>query len=123
MSVDTADSCGAREEFARGRSTTKRDRSDLHVLDLQVERLFTHDTAGRLVATNEPGSHPAPRFFLGRTRIGNRWRVRHDLPEATARQLATLAAAEPVQDDLHAEPHNLAAYVAVLRADGAVDSM
>src|SRR5262249_34437620 len=40
-----------------------------------------------------------------------------------ARQLATLAAAEPVQDDLHAEPHNLAAYVAVVRADGAVDSM
>ncbi len=99
------------------------DLSELHFLDLQVDALFTHDPAGRIVAINEPGGGPAPRFFLGRTRTGNLWRVRHDLPEATARQLDALAAAEPVQDDLHAEPQNMAAFLGALRADQDIQSV
>jgi len=90
---------------------------DLHYLELQVDALFTHDPAGRIVAINEPDGDLAPRFFLGRTRIGNLWRVRHDLHEATARRLDALAASEPVDDDLHEEPRNMAAYQQALRAD------
>jgi hypothetical protein len=93
------------------------DMSDLQLLELQVEALFTHDPAGRIAAINEPGGSPAPRVFLGRTRVGNLWRVRHDLPAATARRLGSLAAAEPVSDDLRAEPRNMAAFLEALRAD------
>jgi hypothetical protein len=99
------------------------DLTDLQVLDLQVEALFTHDTVGRIVTSNEPGGGPAPHFFLGRTRMANRWRVRHDVPEATAQRLHTLAAAEPVRADLPREPHNLAAYLGALRADDEISSV
>lgn len=96
------------------------DVSDLRLLELQVEALFTHDAIGRIVATNEPGGGPAPRFFLGRAYTGNLWRVRHDLPESTARRLAALAASEPVGGALRAEPRHMAAYLEALRADGEV---
>lgn len=96
------------------------DMTDLQLLELQVDALFTHDAAGRIVAINEPDGGPAPRFFLGRTRIGNVWRLRHDLPKATARRLSELAAAEPVTDDLRAEPHNLAAFLEALQGDRAL---
>lgn len=91
--------------------------SDLRLLELQVEALFTHDAEGRIVAINEPGGGPAPRFFLGRGRMGNLWRVRHDVPEATARRLEALAASEPAPDDLRAEPRHIAGYLEALRAD------
>lgn len=96
------------------------DISDSQLLEHQVEAMFTHDAAGRIVTINEPGGGgPAPRFFLGRSRMGNLWRVRHDLTKATARRLEALAASEPTQDDLRAEPRNMAAYLEALRADGA----
>ena len=85
------------------------------LLELQVDALFTHDASGRIVAINEPGGGPAPRFFLGRTRTGILWRVRYDLPETAARRLEALAASEPEQDGLQAEPRNMAAYLEALR--------
>ena len=94
------------------------DMSDLRLLELQVEALFTHDAAGRIVAIKEPGGGPAPRFFLGRSRMSNLWRIRHDLPEVTARRLEALAASEPVNDDLRADPRHIAAYLEALRVDG-----
>jgi RimJ/RimL family protein N-acetyltransferase len=97
--------------------------SDLQLLELQVDALFTHDVAGRIVAINEPNGGPAPRFFLGRTRAGNLWRVRHDLPEGTARRLNALAAAEPVVDDLRAAPRNMGEFLEALQADQAVHSV
>jgi RimJ/RimL family protein N-acetyltransferase len=99
------------------------DLSDVQVLELQAEALFTHDAAGGMVAVNEPGGGPAPRFFLGRTRVGNLWRVRHDAPEATARRLDALAAAEPVRDDPRAEPRSMAAFVDALEVDQEVRSV
>jgi len=97
------------------------DKSDIQYLELQVEALFTHDPAGRIVAINEPNGGPAPRFFLGRTGAGNLWRVRHDLPDATARRLDALAAAAPVDDELPAQPRNMAAYQQALRADQEIE--
>jgi hypothetical protein len=93
------------------------DTPDLHFLELQIEALFTHDLAGHIVAINEPGGGPAPRFFLGRTRTANLWRIRHDVPEATARRLDALAAAEPVYDDLGAQPRGMAGFLGALRLD------
>lgn len=92
--------------------------TDLERMVLQIEALFTHDTAGRIVAVNEPDGGPAPVFFLGRTRRGNLWRIRHDLPPDLARQLAELAANEPVQADLRAEPRSLPAMREALRQAG-----
>jgi len=53
----------------QGQRVTERE-SDLDLLDMQVEALFTHDADGRIVAVNEPAGGPAPRFFFGRTRGG-----------------------------------------------------
>lgn len=91
--------------------------SDLRLLQLQVDALFTHDPRGRILYLNEPGGDRAPRFFLGRTREGNLWRCRDDVVEGTVRELARLASGEPVCDDLRAEPRNMAAFLAALRAD------
>ena len=91
--------------------------SESRLLELHVEALFTHDAAGRIVAINEPGGGPAPRFYLGRTRLGTLWRVQHDVPAATARRLEALATAEPVPDDLRTEPRTLAGFAEALRAD------
>lgn len=92
--------------------------SNLELMELQVEALFTHDDSGRLVAINEPGGGQAPRFFLGRTRDGNLWRFRHDLPEDIVRRLEALAASEPAGGDLAAMPRCLEAMQAILREDG-----
>lgn len=91
--------------------------SDLHLLEIQADALFTHDARGRIGHVNEPGGDRAPRFFFGRTKEGNLWRFRDDLSEDTMRELDRLAADEPVHDDLRAEPRNLAAFLEVLRAD------
>src|SRR5919199_2775470 len=48
--------------------------SDLQLLQLQVEALYTHDRHGRMCYVNEPGGARAPRFFFGRTRAGHLWR-------------------------------------------------
>ena len=78
--------------------------TDLQLIDIEIDALFTHDTRRRIVRVNEHDGEPAPRFFFGRTRQGNVWRVRHDVPQHIAQRLETLAAAEPVGDDLHLPP-------------------
>jgi RimJ/RimL family protein N-acetyltransferase len=88
--------------------------TDRELMDVEIDALFTHDAAGRIIADNEPDGDPAPRLFLGRTREGNSWRVRHDVPEPITRELETLAAAEPVHDDLEAWPVHLDAMIEVL---------
>ena len=93
--------------------------SDLHLLEIQADALFTHDSRGRIGYVNEPDGDRAPRLFFGRTRDGNLWRFRDDLPEEIVRQLDRLAADEPVRDDLRAEPRNLGALLEVLGADRA----
>jgi RimJ/RimL family protein N-acetyltransferase len=97
--------------------------SDLHVLEIQADALFTHDSRGRIGYVNEPDGDRAPRFFFGRTKEGNLWRFRDDLTDDIVRQLDRLAADEPVQEDLRAEPRNLGAFLEVLRADRAIPSI
>jgi len=90
---------------------------DDDLLQVQAETLFVHDPAGRIVAENEPVPRPCARFFFARTRTGNLWRVRHDVPGEIARQLDTLAASEPVNDTLEAPPVRLEAMREALRVD------
>jgi hypothetical protein len=70
----------------------------------QVEALFTHDAAGRIVRQNEPNGPAAPLFFLGCTAGGNVWRVRHDVSSDVAEQLDTVAGREPVVATLPERP-------------------
>ncbi len=83
--------------------------SDLELLEIQVDALFTHHPDGRIRAVNERGAGSLPRFFFGRTRAGNLWRFRYNLPEHTVRKLERLAAYEPVYGDLRVEPRILMA--------------
>ncbi len=85
---------------------------------MHVDALFRHDANGRIVIVNEPRGEPAPRFFFARSRAGNLWRLRHDLSEGTARRIDGLARAEPVDDELRAEPRNMEAFRALLGEDG-----
>jgi RimJ/RimL family protein N-acetyltransferase len=89
-------------------------------MELQAETLFTHDPLGRICETNEPGARPAPRFFLGRTRHGNLWRFRGDLPGGVIRRLDALASSEPVTADLREPPVHLAGFREALGEHGQV---
>lgn len=90
--------------------------SNQQLLDLQINTLYQCDAAGRLRCVNEPGQPLAPRFFMGRTTAGNRWRWRDDLPAALVAQIDALCQAEPVCTDLHAPPQQYAAIKAALAA-------
>jgi RimJ/RimL family protein N-acetyltransferase len=77
--------------------------------------LFTHDARSRLLRVNEPGGGaPAPRLFLGRTRAGNLWRFRADLPETLVAELEALCADEPVGVELRDPPRHAGAYARLL---------
>jgi len=92
-------------------------KSDLQLLGLQAEALFTHDERGRILRVNEPEGEHAPRFFFARSREGAIWRCRDDVSEKTARDLDALVAVEPVDDDLRTELHNMGAFLTALCGD------
>jgi hypothetical protein len=66
--------------------------SDLQLMRIHVRALFTQNSESRLLFINEPDNAvlPAPRIFLGRTRVGNVWRFRADLPESLVQELDSL---------------------------------
>ena len=72
--------------------------TDIELMKIQVEALFTQDENGRLRHINEPGAdiQPAPRFFFGYTNEGSTCKFRHDLPGNVVAQLKEVAAAEPI---------------------------
>jgi hypothetical protein len=84
--------------------------TDLELLEIYVDALFTHDSDGRMISVNEPGGRPAPRFFFSRTSSANLWRLRHDLPSSVAGELEELATDEPFNEDLRAAPRSLALF-------------
>ena len=67
-----------------------------------------------MVERNALGGGDPPRFFLGRTAVGNRWRFRHDLPDQLVGQLEALCEEEPVAGDLREPPRQAARFSAVL---------
>jgi GNAT superfamily N-acetyltransferase len=93
-------------------------------MELQTAALFNHDDAGRITGTNDsepPGI--APRLFLGRTREGNVWRLRDDLPNALAAELAGVLESEPTASDLRQPPATLARLGECLSRHGSIESI
>jgi hypothetical protein len=73
--------------------------TDCDWMALHVDALSEQDVRGRLLARRAPDVSPAPRFFLGRTRHGNLWRIRTDEPVEAARRLSRYAGKEgPLPD-------------------------
>lgn len=88
------------------------------LLDVHVRALFRHDARGRLLSANVPWGEAdaAPRLFFGRTRAGNLWRFRADLPEALVQELEALCADEPAGAGLRDGPRHAEAYARILGA-------
>ena len=96
--------------------------SNRDLLDLQITALFLLDPARRLLAIHEPGTPPAPRFFLGRTVHGNRWRLRYDISAEVAHRLDQLCHSEPQRAPLADPPKQADAIRAVLAEDAPIVS-
>jgi len=89
--------------------------TDQELMAVHVRALFTHDADSRLLSVNEPGGRaPAPRLFFGRTRAGNLWRFRADLPETLIEELEALCADEPAGDEFRGQPRHVEVYVRLL---------
>lgn len=91
--------------------------TDLELMNIHARALFTHDARSRLLFVNEPESAvtPAPRLFLGRTRAGNVWRFRADVPDDVVEELEALCADEPpVDTNFNEPPRHLASYARLL---------
>jgi RimJ/RimL family protein N-acetyltransferase len=96
-------------------------RSDLDWLEFQIPTLYVCNARGDLKFIREPGYDeseldPAPRFFMGRSKEGNLWRFRHDLPEALRLELDALCRLEPTVTNLEVEPTQAQQIRAVLEA-------
>jgi hypothetical protein len=89
--------------------------TDLELTNIHARALFTHDAGSRLLFVNEPdnAAAPAPRLFLSRTRAGNAWRFRSDLPGALCDELDALCADEPPVS-AGEPPRHLETYVRLL---------
>lgn len=88
----------------------------LNHMELLINVSFCCDPEGRLCAVNEPEKPPAPRFYMVRTPVGNHWRFRYDLPDATSQQLDQICQAEPRTADFARPPQQTTAIKAVLAA-------
>lgn len=92
-------------------------------MKVHVNALFTHNSGSRILFVNEPGGAivPAPLMFLGRTRTGNVWRFRADLPESLLKELDALCADEPFMDaDFNKLLRHVETYVRLLEKHIAV---
>jgi RimJ/RimL family protein N-acetyltransferase len=90
--------------------------TDYELMNIHVRALFTHDFKARLLFVNEPGGTTAraSRLFLGRTRAGNVWRFRADLPKNLCEGLAALCADEPVVEEFREPPRYAESYLRLL---------
>ncbi|HEV2663767.1 MAG TPA: GNAT family N-acetyltransferase [Blastocatellia bacterium] len=95
--------------------------TEQELMAIHVQALFIHDADSRLLVVNEPGGGgPAPRLFLGRTRTGNLWRFRADLPASLIEELEALCADEPAGAEISAAPRHIEEYVRLLEAHAPV---
>lgn len=89
-----------------------------------VNALFTHDVRLRLLRVNEPGGGPpAPRFYLGRTRLGHVCRFRADLPESLIAELTGLYEVEPIGVTPERMPRYVDAYLRLLETHEPVNKV
>lgn len=89
--------------------------ADQELMAIHVQALFTHDARSRLLFVNEPDRGVlAPSLFFGRTREGNLWRFRADLPEVLIAELEMLCLDEPVGVEFQSPPRHVESYVRLL---------
>ncbi len=77
--------------------------SALELMEMQAKALFTHVGKNFIREINDMYHAPAPRFFLGRTPLGNVMRFRYDLPEGIIKRLTDLVAAQPLHESLQTD--------------------
>ena len=100
--------------------------SDLELMSIHVGALFTHNAESRLLFVNEPDRAvaPAPRLFLGRTRVVNIWRFRANLPENLIRELDSLCADEPlVNTEFNEPPRHVERYMRLIEKHAPVEKV
>lgn len=100
--------------------------TDLQLMNIHVRALYTHNAEGRILFVNEPDNNtiPAARLFLGRTRDGNVWRFRSDLPDDLCARLNALCAEEPpLTDEFQKPPIHLESYISLLERHGTRPAM
>jgi len=90
-------------------------------MSIQIDALFRQDANSRLLSTNEPDRETsAPHIFLGRTKDGNLWRFRADLPESLIEKLESLCSDEPVEAEPQKQPRHLQKYIRILETHAPV---
>lgn len=94
-------------------------KSDIELMKIHVEVLFTQDEHGNLRGINELDGDAmlAPRFFLGHTNEGSICRFRYDLPEYTVTQLKEVVATEPMVMN----PRNFSQFHDILQSHAPVE--
>jgi RimJ/RimL family protein N-acetyltransferase len=98
--------------------------TELELMAIHIQALFTHDGQSRLLRINEPGGGAlAPPLFFGRTRTGNLWRFRADLPEMLIEKLEVLCGVEPVGMEFHRQPRYAESYVRLLETHAPVHKL
>jgi hypothetical protein len=93
-------------------------------MELHTAALFLHDERGRITGTND-GEPPgvAPWLYLGRTREGNVWRFRDDLPNDLVAELTDILETEPATNDLRLPPATLSRLGETLARIGPAESV
>lgn len=79
-------------------------RDDRELMEAQLDVLYQYDSAGRMLRTNEPNGAIAPMFAMGRTRHGNLWRFRADLPDSLMADLDAICRREAIVEDFSLVP-------------------
>lgn len=97
--------------------------SNMELMKIQVEVLFTQDENGYLQYINEPTDDRkiAPRFFSGYTNEGSICRFRHDLPDNVVTQLKEAAAAEPMLMNSRKIPRNHRQFKNILQSHAPIE--
>jgi hypothetical protein len=94
--------------------------SDLELLALDLDASFLMTASGRIDKVNSPEREPAPRCVLAGCRTGNLVRLRHDVGEATARDIAALLKDQPPWFDPAAAPPCLPGLIRLLSREAPV---
>jgi hypothetical protein len=89
----------------------------------RLDALYRRDHGGRITTHNQWDDGDAPRFHLARTRTGNVWRFRADLPAELARALEAWCGAEPPLAEPRQSPSHCAHYDALLNASQPIASI
>lgn len=100
-------------------------RSNMELMEIQVEVLFTQDENGHLQHINEPTGDRkiAPRFFFGNTNEGSICRFRHDLPDDVVVQLKGVGATEPMLMNSQKIPRNHRQFKEILQSHAPIEQV